>query len=285
MKYDEFLTKGYPIASGPIEGACRHLVNAARNGQEGISQIRGPIDGCPRRRSRRGDHDVTGHGVSDAYRKVILRRLAAELKREPFEHTSYSMQHGTALFAFLDSYDRSGIDWLEQLVSTSEFARLFVVPHLPVVPYHARAHWRIYDHENHTERRRRLLKLLGTHNAVVLTGHLHKQSLLVRRTESGRFTQIALSSIVRSSNASKTKRLSGLNDYGPGLLSLEPNFHPESLERRREILAQEKPWIDRFEYADQAGFAIIRVAADSVQATFHALTTDGESRQETPVIV
>jgi hypothetical protein len=27
MKYDAFLTKGYPIASGPIEGACRHLVN------------------------------------------------------------------------------------------------------------------------------------------------------------------------------------------------------------------------------------------------------------------
>ena len=26
MRYDEYLTKGYPIASGAIEGACRHLV-------------------------------------------------------------------------------------------------------------------------------------------------------------------------------------------------------------------------------------------------------------------
>lgn len=27
MKYDEYLAKGYPIASGVIEGSCRHLVN------------------------------------------------------------------------------------------------------------------------------------------------------------------------------------------------------------------------------------------------------------------
>ena len=26
MRYDEYLKKGYPIATGVIEGACRHLV-------------------------------------------------------------------------------------------------------------------------------------------------------------------------------------------------------------------------------------------------------------------
>jgi hypothetical protein len=26
MRYDEYLRQGYPIASGVIEGACRHLV-------------------------------------------------------------------------------------------------------------------------------------------------------------------------------------------------------------------------------------------------------------------
>jgi len=26
MKYDEYLTEGYPIGSGVVEGACRHLV-------------------------------------------------------------------------------------------------------------------------------------------------------------------------------------------------------------------------------------------------------------------
>jgi hypothetical protein len=27
MRYDAYLAKGYPVASGVIEGACRHLVN------------------------------------------------------------------------------------------------------------------------------------------------------------------------------------------------------------------------------------------------------------------
>ena len=27
LKYNDYLTKGYPIASGVIEGACRHLIN------------------------------------------------------------------------------------------------------------------------------------------------------------------------------------------------------------------------------------------------------------------
>ena len=26
MKYDEYLSQGYPIGSGVIEGACRHVV-------------------------------------------------------------------------------------------------------------------------------------------------------------------------------------------------------------------------------------------------------------------
>jgi hypothetical protein len=27
LQYDQFLSKGFPIASGVIEGACRHLIN------------------------------------------------------------------------------------------------------------------------------------------------------------------------------------------------------------------------------------------------------------------
>jgi hypothetical protein len=26
MKYDEYLAKGYPVGSGVVEGACRHVV-------------------------------------------------------------------------------------------------------------------------------------------------------------------------------------------------------------------------------------------------------------------
>ena len=31
MKYDEYLAAGYPIGSGVVEGACRHLVRTGWN--------------------------------------------------------------------------------------------------------------------------------------------------------------------------------------------------------------------------------------------------------------
>ena len=45
MRYDEYLSAGYPIASGVIEGACRHLVkdrmerSGMRWGQDGAESI------------------------------------------------------------------------------------------------------------------------------------------------------------------------------------------------------------------------------------------------------
>jgi hypothetical protein len=29
MRYDEYLARGWPIASGPVEGACKNLLNLA----------------------------------------------------------------------------------------------------------------------------------------------------------------------------------------------------------------------------------------------------------------
>ncbi len=49
LRYDSYLARGYPIASGVIEGACRHLVNIRMNrtgarwslqGAEAVLQLR-----------------------------------------------------------------------------------------------------------------------------------------------------------------------------------------------------------------------------------------------------
>jgi hypothetical protein len=45
MRYDEYLAKGYPIASGVIEGACRHLVKASvRAGAEALRKEWAPTE-------------------------------------------------------------------------------------------------------------------------------------------------------------------------------------------------------------------------------------------------
>ncbi|MGW2514113.1 hypothetical protein ACWC0A_32950 [Streptomyces scopuliridis] len=59
LRYDTALTEGFPIATGIIEGACRHLLAAAhRLGHRGGSDV---LAGSPARRHRRppGRHHET----------------------------------------------------------------------------------------------------------------------------------------------------------------------------------------------------------------------------------
>jgi hypothetical protein len=71
MKYDEFLTKGYPIGSGPIEGACRHLVNdrMERTG------MRWHIDGAKAMLNTRSAY------INDEWDTILEQRIQREQER------------------------------------------------------------------------------------------------------------------------------------------------------------------------------------------------------------
>jgi hypothetical protein len=56
---------------------------------------------------------------------------------------------------------------------------------------------------------------------------------------------------------------------------LEPRHSPETEGRRRELLAAERPFVERFEYADTWGHALVRVQGDRVRAeVVRGLDTD-----------
>jgi hypothetical protein len=52
-----------------------------------------------------------------------------------------------------------------------------------------------------TQEREEIMNLLGAHKAIVLSGHLHKTSVVVRNTPSGNFVQVGLGSVVPSLDA------------------------------------------------------------------------------------
>jgi hypothetical protein len=134
------------------------------------------------------------------------------------------------------------------------------------VPYNARSTWHVYSQPGRERDRERLLTLLGRARAVVLSGHLHKFSFLVRRTEAGRFVQLALSSVAASADGAPRDRIEGLDGYGRDLVKLEPRHSPETVERRRQMLEDERRFIEHFEYADTWGHALVRVRGDAVRA-------------------
>ena len=154
-------------------------------------------------------------------------------------------------------------------MSETKFQRLFVLLHLPVVPYNARSNWRVYYHPRQAKRRQRLIDLLGRHKAIVLCGHLHKYSLLVRRCRTGKFAQLVISSVMKDTTKKRQSSFNAIKDYSAKLTQLEPKFSTETLDSHQKILSNEKPFIEHFEYAHNSGFAILSVKENEVKAEIH----------------
>ena len=138
---------------------------------------------------------------------------------------------------------------------------VFFCVHEPIVPYNARSNWHIFDKPEQIEHREELLELLGKHHAIVLSGHLHKTSLIVRETKAGNFVQVGIGSVIPSATVLEAKdHMGGLEAYSSNLVKLEPNFSPATLELRKTILEKEKPFIKHFEYADFCGYACVEIS-------------------------
>jgi hypothetical protein len=218
----------------------------------------------------KGNHDVTGPGAPESFDKVLLPWLSKQASTE-LKSASYVRRQGDDLFVFFDAY-KPDLDWLAKSLEAKEnrAKRLFFVIHPPVVPYNARADWHVFARENKRTLRERLLALLGKHRAMVLSGHLHKYSLLTRKTAEGLIAQLAVCSVLRSEKETPKDVLEGVGKYGPDLVTLEPKHSPDTVEQRRASLQAEGQFIERFEYADSAGYSIVKVYADRVDVDLYA---------------
>jgi hypothetical protein len=157
-----------------VKGLCGSEELAKRQDQEAINFVREARLGVPFLFSK-GNHDVTGDGAADAYRQIFHPFLNEEVRKlSPntggLRNASYSVEHGDALFAFFDAYDRESLDWLDALAARRTARHFFLVVHPPVVPYGARSTWHLYSNSRQRAQRDKLLDLLGRQEAFVLTG-------------------------------------------------------------------------------------------------------------------
>jgi hypothetical protein len=247
-----------------LEGLCGNEQLAARHARAGIDFVREARFSAPLILTK-GNHDITGPGAAEAYHQILLPFMAETTQTE-ITQAAFIRQQGGTLIAFYDAYDRNSLDWFAKTLEEVRPQCLIVAIHPPVVPYNARSNWHVYSSPKQQAQRTRLLELLGRHRAIVLCGHLHKYSLLVRRTEHGPFVQLAISSVAATSDGKPRDERIGVNQYGPDLVELEPRHAPETANTRRELLAAEQPHIERFEYADTWGHAVLNVRGGQVAA-------------------
>jgi hypothetical protein len=176
---------------------------------------------------------------------------------------------GPDLFVFFDAYHNNNLDWLQKTLTQNAHRHAFVVVHPPAVPYNARSTWHLFSREKEKEARERFLNILSANNVVLLTAHLHKFSIVERKTPKGHFVQFSVNSVISSPEISVRDHLEGVENYGGRLVELEPEFQPETKEQRHKLLEDEKPYITRFEYADFPGYAIINVSDAGINADIY----------------
>jgi hypothetical protein len=254
-----------------VEGLCGSKELAAQQTSELISyveqqQFERPFIAI------KGNHDITGTGAKEVFQEIVLPWQSKQLDM-PVTSANNVYVHNNARFILFDCFtERESLVWLREVIKEHRPGEvLFFCTHIPVVPYNARSNWHIYVHPEQAQEREELLNLLGAHQAIVLSGHLHKTSVVVRNAPSGNFVQVGLGSVVPALDAPVKDHLMGLDAYNANLVNLEPDFSPSSLSLRKEILEKEKPFIRYYEYADFCGYSSIAVDKhNGVEITFFA---------------
>jgi len=221
----------------------------------------------------KGNHDITGPGAREAFDSIMLPWLSDECGKQ-IDSASFYFMEGPDLFVFFDAYHNNDLDWLERTLSRNRQRYVFVVMHPPAVPYNARSTWHLFSRAREKDVRERFLNILGANKVVLLTGHLHKYSVLARRTSAGTFVQFSVSSVISSPKILVRDHLEGVVNYGGHLVKLEPEFQPDTKEERQKSLEDEKPYIAYFEYADFPGYAIINVSDTGINIDVYTGDSD-----------
>lgn len=248
-----------------VEGLCGSYELQSVQFKEAIAFVRLLIPSIPFLLTK-GNHDITGPGADKAYSEIILPWLGEQLQTV-ISGTSYYVKHKSDLFIFFDSY-KPDLDWLGEVLHQNPARHVFFILHQPVVPYNERANWHIFSKPEEQYLRQTLLSLLGKYHVIVLSGHLHYYSALLRKTESGCFVQLGLNSVV-DLHEGKVELLEGIDQYGPDLVSREINFEPPTKHARSELLTQEKPFIDYFEMAKTSCYSVVKVSDNRIDVDIH----------------
>jgi hypothetical protein len=255
-----------------VEGLAGTPELARRHCRDAVAYFDGAALGRPFLFCK-GNHDVTGPGSVEAFNEILLPYIGREAgqKLDPARGANYVTRHGDCRFVWYDAYHKGSLTWLEgELAEKRAGERVFLMIHPPVVPYGARSNWHIFAKPGEADERKRLLNLLGRNRAIVLCGHLHKYGTVVRQTDEGPFAQVAVVSVLPEADIKPKNAVSGVKEYGPDLVRLEPDFAPQTVDERRALLSAEAPHVRHYDYADAPGYATVTVTPAEITIRLHA---------------
>ncbi len=222
----------------------------------------------------KGNHDITGPGAMKAFQDYYVPMIQKQTNNPSVNSATYSYSYDNVQIISLDPWDKN-VDmssFLDKQFSGSMAKYKFVMVHEPVIPVTERC-WHILRNEK--EKREKLLEVIARNKAIVLCGHLHRYSVVRRKTIYGPIVQVMVTSVVKDRNYQKP--LNMITKYGPSLAENVPNWQPETLISRKAMLSEEAKYVTYFKQSDLPGYAVINIDEEKERITLKYFAAFGKN--------
>ncbi len=210
----------------------------------------------------KGNHDITGPGAKEAFRNVYLPAMSRlSQQNDTLKSATYSKTIGSDIqIVCYDPWDnKSTPALLDSLFRSSPARHKFIAIHEPVIPVNYRC-WHVYRKDD--KLRSQLLETIARNKAIVLCAHLHKYSVVKRRTPYGPIIQIMVNSVISKPTRDSDPTITA--DYGLSIFDGYESWDPASEAQRRQWIEEETQHVDFYRYADINGYATLDIDNDSL---------------------
>ncbi|MDA3823830.1 MAG: metallophosphoesterase [Bacteroidales bacterium] len=211
----------------------------------------------------KGNHDITGPGAKEAFQRHYIPMIRKQTGNPLINKASYTYTNNNVSITCLDPWDKETdmLAFLEKELSESDAAYKIVAVHEPIIPVTERC-WHLFRQDE--KKREQILQLIAKHKAIILCGHLHRYSIVRRKTSYGPVVQIMVVSVVQDRAYQQAEKV--IDTYGPSLAENVPDWQSETLLSRKKMLTEESKFVDYYKQSDLPGYAIIKM--DSEQQLF-----------------
>ena len=213
-----------------------------------------------------GNHDIRFRSpaktdISTA-EKVFVPAQEKQLGKKS-RSGNYTVRHGKDLFIFFGAYstsDRAAYDFVSSALNQNKDARhVFYITHVPLLAWS-------YTHP--TPGHDKIVPLLLSRNAIILSGHTHRSSLLTLTKGDKKLTQFVVSSIGADWKKDTVweKSFDNVDKF--------MQSKKESI-RKRDSVIKRMAELKKYKittadvYSQKSGFAVLKVKGDTVSADLY----------------
>ena len=204
----------------------------------------------------KGNHDITGPGAAAAFKEYYIPMFREQTSQPEINCASYSYSYDNVQITCIDPWDKETdmIAFLESELSETDATYKFVAIHEPVIPVTERC-WHTLRKDQ--VKREKLLEVIARNKAIVLCGHLHRYSVVRRKTPFGPVVQVMAISVIKDRNYLTPVKV--ITKYGPSLAENVPDWQPETLNARKALLSEEAKYVTYYKQTDLPGYAVIKI--------------------------